>query len=189
MLPLALGSLEELLKTDPKMTVLSAGQRVALAADICNGLQYVHARGFVHGNVKLSNILISYSALFCRYVALVSGFGCAAAINPLVHGVFPVDFVHHARYPECQCGPHFRSGALPVTGAADVYALGKWVFPQLLDYRSIWPCCSNTITSHGVFRFLQSCAAPNPQDRPSMSGIAQRLAEYYVGLDLSYSFR
>ncbi|CEL63271.1 Tyrosine-protein kinase JAK1 OS=Homo sapiens GN=JAK1 PE=1 SV=2 [Rhizoctonia solani AG-1 IB] len=50
-----------------------------ISIDICRGLAYLHSVGVIHGNVRLSNILVSREGL-----PLLTGFGNSWLINPSI---------------------------------------------------------------------------------------------------------
>jgi serine/threonine protein kinase len=56
--------------------ILSARMRLKIARDICHGLQYMHSRGMVHGDIKSLNVLLDRdnNAKLCD-------FGCTSVRN------------------------------------------------------------------------------------------------------------
>lgn len=104
------GSLKTLLSSSS--SPLSLEDRVRLITEIANGMQYLHSLGFIHGNLRPSNILLTDSLQ-----AKVADFCCGPTTEVLVtNRSEPTEKV-------IWYSPELLSGARP-SKASDVYAFG-----------------------------------------------------------------
>ena len=188
LLPLTQGTLRDLMGYDSRH--LSPRARMGLAMDICNGLAHVHRCRWVHCDVKSSNVLVEYSVVLQRYVALVSDFGIArpmpeegstGKVAPtFMYGDFakcypeyrhlekPLNDYH--RYDELHAvlkvkvlfGPH-----------VDVYALSTVLSDIFLDGSYIETVPSAVYES--VCDLIRKCQSRNPCDRPTAAFVCQSL--------------
>jgi serine/threonine protein kinase len=93
---------------------LSARKRLEIAREICDGIQYMHSKGMVHGDIKSLNVLLGKegNAKLCDFGLTTMGLTASTATNTNVQGT-PAWSA-----PEILCQGQKHS---PQT---DVYALG-----------------------------------------------------------------
>lgn len=162
--------------------------RLAVLLDAARGLAAIHARGLVHGDVKLDNILVARES--GRTVARISDFGLAADVAQPTRGGSPGYLA-----PE-------RLEGRPASHAADQYAFAMTCLAALLDYQPQTALDVNAARatgqaarallapsraglwsrgglsaglSSGLRNTLADCLA-DPSERPSASVVALALA-------------
>lgn len=168
---------------------LSRAEVSALATDLAEALQAVHARGIIHRDVKPSNVLLMNAPRGGRCVAKLADFGIAYAPDD-ARVTSPGVAVGTAAYmaPE-------QVRALELSPAADIYALGLVLIEALTGHRA-FPM------TEGVQSALARLAAPpvipeelgrgwaellgrmtrtEPGERPSASEVARAVAAMDAG--------
>lgn len=116
---------------------LPIDEAVAIAASIASALGAVHAKGYIHGDLKPTNVFLVPNALGGRDVKLV-GFGMAPPINTaeVRRTLLGLGYGERATLPNWIHGsPSYMSPeqALgePIDARADVYALGGVLYEML----------------------------------------------------------
>ncbi|KAI8830376.1 hypothetical protein BJ741DRAFT_619927 [Chytriomyces cf. hyalinus JEL632] len=165
---------------------LIEGKAVKLLYEVSLGMQYLHARGVVHGDLKAVNILID------EYEnAYVADFGFATLkqfTSTRLTGAGAANFGGTLRW----MAPERLQGA-KLSPPVDVYAYSMTCFeilsegdvpltdsPDALLYQHVVnahlrpekpDCCHETFpaTSNQLFRLMQTCWSPDPLSRPSFS--------------------
>jgi hypothetical protein len=142
---------------------LPAGEAVALAAQVLDGLEYAHGQGVVHRDLSPSNILLTNSADGAM-TAKVSDFGLAKAFDQAgLSGLTRTGTV--AGKPLCvprQQVINFRQ----VTPAADVWALAACLYRCLSgDYPRDFPSGKDP-----WLIVLQASPVPIRQRKPGIPG-------------------
>ena len=103
--------------------VLTVGQAVAIAAQLCAGLSAAHAAGVIHGDVKPANVMLTPTG-----VVKLCDVGIARALSgtddPGRSGAKPVGTTRYLA-PE-----QVRNG--PVDARADLYGLGCTLYAMLI---------------------------------------------------------
>ena len=194
LLPLALGTLRQLLAYDSEH--LSPRARLGLAVDICNGLAHVHHCGYVHCDVKSSNVLVEYSVPLQRYVALVSDFGIARRVpDELSVGMVSPTFMSGqfaSMYPEYRplsaaLDRHNADKGLPgyyplpkilkavvsFGPCVDVFALGTVLSELFLNHQF-----RDKVTAdqyHIVSDLISRCKDTEPRKRPDAAFVCRSL--------------
>ncbi|KAJ3230153.1 hypothetical protein HDU81_004728 [Chytriomyces hyalinus] len=159
---------------------------VKLLYEVSLGMQYLHARGVVHGDLKAVNVLID------EYEnAYVADFGFATLkqfTSTRLTGAGAANFGGTLRW----MAPERLQGA-KLSPPVDVYAYSMTCFeilsegdvpltdsPDALLYQHVVnahlrpekpDCCDETFpaTSNQLFRLMQTCWSPDPLSRPSFS--------------------
>jgi serine/threonine-protein kinase len=111
------GTLSGLLEHGP----LGVDRTVAVLADVAGALDYAHARGVVHRDVKPSNILIDEAGR-----AYVADFGLARLVEPIEHWTRSGTVVGTPQYMAPEQG---MSGA--IDERCDTYSLGVVAYEML----------------------------------------------------------
>jgi hypothetical protein len=154
--------------------------------EICEGLAHLHVNGWVHGDLKPSNILVMADGS-----ARLADFGLAAELDG-THGYLPPvgssDYLAPERWDE----PLSEQG-MPVRVSADIWALGVTAY-QLLIGRMPFPGTSARAraahaaeyasgarglvfpesVSRGWREWLTDCLAPDPKSRPRAGELLRR---------------
>lgn len=121
------GDLESVLKTQPD---LSMAVRRSILLDIANGLDAMHEIGFVHADLKPTNILIFYPGGKCRAKLADFGGGGDLAQDELIRGRGTVGW----RSPELRrYHDHGEPLNRVVATAMDVYSYGLIVWSLLCN--------------------------------------------------------
>jgi serine/threonine protein kinase len=175
------GSLRDLLKTGRPETLLAVMTETALA------LAYAHEQGVVHRDIKPENVLVTKS----RH-ARVTDFGLArAADQPSMTTDGRLLGTAHYMSPE-------QARGTKASGYSDVYALGIILYEMVTGKR---PFASEEtlglLYQHAevtpepptvrmpypaaLGKLALECLAKNPQERPTMSAVAERLGATRLG--------
>ena len=134
---------------------------VALAADLAETLAGLHDAGFLHGDVKPSNVRVAHGGR-----AMLLDLGAAAGLHRAQAAAAPLV------YTEAFAAPELRGGAAPSV-ATDLYALGA----------TLWACAAGaappdvakgtrTLRDHApwvtpsIASVVESLVAVHPADRP-----------------------
>ena len=149
-----------------------------IGAQVAAGLAHAHDRGVVHRDVKPANILLTPGDR-----ARLTDFGIARLMDSDAHLTLTGTTIGTAAYlaPE-----QVRGG--PVTGAADVYALGLVLLEALTGHRSYdgtpveaalarlhhGPLIPTSLPA-GWPGLLAAMTASDPADRPPAGAVAARL--------------
>ena len=172
------GTLRELLAARP----LTLTQVATLIVQVAAALDYAHAQGIVHRDVKPSNILLDRHGN-----AFVSDFGIARIVGAQGEGGQITGTGAIIGTPDYMA-PEQAQGRSDVDGRADVYALGVVLFQMLtgrLPYEAAAPMgvllqhlqapipsaqLLNAKLPSGVDALLAQALAKAPADRPSSAG-------------------
>jgi len=158
-------------------------QRVRWAIDVCEGLEHVHALGFVHRDVAARNILVASDL-----TAKVADFGLAR---------------------ETDDGNYYRSrsGQLPVrwsapealddskfSEASDVWSAGVLMFEIWTEGQTPYAEMNNqkvwvnviqgyrlpkpALCSTDIYAYMRMCWREEPTERPTFGFLYERLTEY-----------
>jgi eukaryotic-like serine/threonine-protein kinase len=163
---------------------LQPAEAVELAVQVCAGLQAAHRASLVHRDVKPGNILLRRDG-----TAKLTDFGIARALDATVYTMHGTVLGTPA-----YLAPEQARGE-PVTGAADLYALGVVLYesltgrrpvestsvPALIESRERAPILPPGDLAPGVTPALEAavmrCLAVAPSARPASAGeLAEELA-------------
>ncbi|KAF7351247.1 Protein kinase domain-containing protein [Mycena sanguinolenta] len=166
--------------------------RVSLMLDVAMGLEYLHEKRIVHGDLKGTNILVTPSLRAC-----VADFGLASIADTmsgrLTHSSLTKGGTTRYQAPE------LLATDIPNNFGSDVYAFGcvcyeistgKVPFHEIprevtvgikvLD--GLRPLRPETIPiSDNIWSLIQGCWKEEPGDRPSMSQVVQRFVGPAIG--------
>jgi CHASE2 domain-containing sensor protein/serine/threonine protein kinase len=110
------GSLANRLQSGP----MSLAETLAIVAQICQALTYLHGRGFVHRDLKPNNILLD-----SQNRAFLSDFGLARALSSETLAM------HTGRGTQAYA-PFEQHNRLAIVPQSDIYSLGILVFEMLV---------------------------------------------------------
>ncbi|CAK1553459.1 unnamed protein product [Leptosia nina] len=185
------GSLEQLILSRPPEP-LPQPLRVSLAADMAEGLMYLHSLGVFHRDLTSKNVLLRKNGNG-DYTAVVADFGLAAKIPHPINGYrLPSVGSPWWMSPECLRGRWYdhrsdifsygiilcqliaRVDADPdVLPRTDNFGLNYMAFVELCD--------ENTVPE--FLRLAFNCCIYEPKARPLFPEIVSKLAEIKEGLD------
>ncbi|KAJ6571609.1 kinase-like domain-containing protein [Mycena capillaripes] len=166
--------------------------RISLILDVAAGLNYLHDQKVVHGDLKGMNILITPSRRAC-----IADFGLSSVVDAM-----SVKFTHSTANMECGTlrwqAPELLRGDRENHFGSDIYAFAcvcyeivtqKVPFHELYE-RAIpfkvasegvrpsrppsWP---DTAAYNSIWGLLQDCWKEDPESRPTIQEIIQRLVE------------
>jgi len=173
----------QLLKRDGQVNMEAV---VLTCLDICRGIQYLHSRNVVHGDLKTTNVLLCSSPALPRaFTAKVADFGLSRQLE--------MDATHVSTNTVgtlTHCPPELLRGRKLGT-KADVYSMGimmwemvmgrspfeGWSAPQLLkrvvleNWRPPFPA---SVLS-GYATLAQECWETDPASRPNIDTVLERL--------------
>ncbi|KAF9555212.1 hypothetical protein CPC08DRAFT_139849 [Agrocybe pediades] len=154
--------------------------------EIAKGMEYLHAKGVLHGDLKASNVLVDD-----KYRCVISDFGQSEMKSEAfrISGTPPPHGTLRWQAPE------FMSGKSQLTQAVDVWAFSITCVEILTMGRMPWPLMDDTAVRHFVLndnsrppipkhsRFntpklqdvLRGCWHANPDERVTFSKIARDL--------------
>ncbi|KAF8621339.1 hypothetical protein AX15_007872 [Amanita polypyramis BW_CC] len=181
------GTILKYIKNNPEV------DRKALVMHIARGLQHMHCRGIVHGDLKANNVLISKSG-----VALIADFGQSRILD---HEAYTT-FTGH-RHTAIYLAPEIISYLSDIladninslklnTKEADVYAFGITAAEVLKgeEYRELSRFMIygiyKRVLEHGarpsrvgipggLYALLEKCWTANPCKRPEIGSVVERL--------------
>lgn len=144
---------------------LEGEQSLALIAQLCRALDYLHARGILHRDIKPSNVLVDVAG--GRLTLL--DFGVARAFGPVREQVLVGTFAYLA--PEAITGS-------AVDARVDLYALGVMLYKLLAGYVPFRGTPTDVLAGH-----LQQPAPPLPEGAasPALSDVVMRLLQKEPG--------
>ncbi|KAJ7018999.1 kinase-like domain-containing protein [Mycena alexandri] len=163
---------------------------LSLILDVARGLEYLHSKGVVHGDLKGDNIFVTAS---CR--ACLADFGFASIRTSMASIQFTNSSQHAqggtARYqaPELHRGGQNDHLTDIYAFACLVYELltGKAPFPELNNDVAVAmtvieggrpsrpSSCSGTSSLDALWNLLQNCWEEKPENRPTASQLVERL--------------
>ncbi|MFD8493656.1 SAV_2336 N-terminal domain-related protein [Amycolatopsis sp. NPDC059657] len=131
---------------------------IEIIADLCSALDAVHARGFVHGDVKPSHVMLTT----LRAVKLV-GFSMSREIGGAPEEIDKVIGASEYRAPE-QANRH------KLDGRGDIYSAGCLLYELLTGERpsqtsTISPPSSMRPVTRALDAVVLKALAPNPENR------------------------
>ncbi|KAJ6460860.1 kinase-like domain-containing protein, partial [Mycena vulgaris] len=181
------GHLVEFLRTDP-----SDVDRLSLMLDVSMGLQYLHSKRVVHGDLKGINVLVTPSHRAC-----IADFGLSSITE-----VIALRFTHSTptprrgtvRYqaPELLLGEswnHFGSDFYAFACVCYEILTGKAPFSELSNdmaasMRVIGghrPSRPDIASQDGLWVLIEDCWRQRPDQRPTMTEIITRLLSPLIG--------
>jgi serine/threonine-protein kinase len=181
-------SLDQKLKREGRLDLRTT---VSICAQVADGLRALWDAGMVHRDVKPGNILLDHTGK-----AYLTDFGLAKDSQGTVL-TMPGQALGSMDY----MAPEQVRGQ-PVTGAADIYALGCVVFeclngqPPFADrqgMRVLWahlqdeppdPCAGRTDVPAGLTEVLKSALRKEPSERPSSSVEYARALSLAAGIPI-----
>ena len=122
-------------------------ERLVIAAQICNGLQYIHERGFTHHDLKPSNILFTRKGI----VKLVDFSLCG---NSYLVALFDASL--HEQVTPMYVAPELIMKKEKATAQSDIYSLGITLYvmftervPFLVDnLQALYHCHLRVVPDH-----------------------------------------
>jgi len=122
-------------------------ERLVITAQICNGLQYLHERGFTHHDLKPSNILFTRKGI----AKLVDFSLCG---NSYLLSIFDASL--HEQVTPMYVAPELITKKEKATPQSDIYSLGVTCYvmfaerpPFLVDsYQALYQCHIRVVPDH-----------------------------------------
>ncbi|KAJ7687713.1 kinase-like domain-containing protein [Mycena rosella] len=182
---------------------------VSLILDIAMGLGHLHSKNVVHGDLKATNILVTPSNRAC-----IADFGLSSIVD-----VISLQFTHSTPRPQGGTAryqaPELLLGQSSIHFASDVYAFACVCY-EILTARAPFfdltndaavimkvveghrPSRPSTVLQDDLWRLIEDCWTPEPNQRPTMTEILQRLislpvavkrTQSEIGWDETYSAR
>lgn len=185
------GSLEQLILGRP-LEPLPQPLRISLAADVADGMKYLHSLGVFHRDLTTKNVLLRRYGEG-DYMAVVADFGLAAKIPHPVNGYrLPSVGSPWWMSPECLRGRWYDN-------RSDIFSYGiilcqliarvdadPDVLPRTdnfgLNYMAFVELCDE-YTVPDFLRLAFNCCIYEPKARPLFPEIVTKLAEVKEGLD------
>uniref|UniRef100_A0A061RF11 Protein kinase domain-containing protein n=1 Tax=Tetraselmis sp. GSL018 TaxID=582737 RepID=A0A061RF11_9CHLO len=180
------GFIETRIKPKSKENTQDMGMVLGMAADIIEGMVYLHNRGVVHGDIKPSNVLLKTSTVNGEQQACakISDFGTAV----LLHGRTEVTG-YFAGTPSYMAPEVIAEST--VSKASDVYSFGILLFEMATAQRP-YPERRSKEIMHGVvhnklrpqitvdlprqlIELISSCWADDPCQRPTFKDVGLRI--------------
>lgn len=176
------GSLYKVLREETKQS-LQWGTKKKIARDIAQGLDYLHSKNIVHGDVKSPNVLIT-----THYNAKLSDYGLAELKRTSPHTSSRCTLVGSIPWmaPELLTA----EGVIPYSHNSDIYSFGLTLYEMTthtipfegtnnaLLFNKIINGAPEQIPSDtpGYFRsIIDECRDRNPDSRPTFRVVANRL--------------
>lgn len=171
-------------------TTLTARSRLSIAREICDGLQYMHSNGMVHGDIKSLNVLLGKdkSAKLCDFGLTTMQLSSTSTMSSSTGGTF------------AWSAPEIVLSGARSSFQTDVYALGvvMWELltcmqpfeglkaPQIMGLLNAKqrPPIPDPLPSgftDAYVAIMKRCWCDDPQQRPSASEVHQRM----IALDKS----
>ncbi|KAJ7139295.1 kinase-like domain-containing protein [Mycena epipterygia] len=168
--------------------------------DVAMGLEYLHRNKVVHGDLKATNILVTPSNRAC-----IADFGLSA-----ISDVLPLLFTHSTPTPRPGGGtvryqaPELLSGKNSIHFGSDVYAFacvcyeiltGTVPFFDLAQEMAVAinvidghrPSRPETVSWDNLWVLIEDCWKQEPDQRPTMAEILQRLTSPPIGAESMHS--
>jgi serine/threonine protein kinase len=172
------GSLaDRLAKVTPGTATVSPSEAVALGTQIAAGLQALHSRGYIHGDLQPSNIFLDGQGQ-----VKLGGLG-KAKLAGYSFDLFPAPVTSPSDY----LSPEQKAGSKNLTFASDIYALGCIMF-GLLSGRVYTRQQPVTKVSAMLIKgpewlsaLILRMLSPDPNLRPADGGAVTRLIQAAEG--------
>ncbi len=174
---LSLGSLADYLNKN-KLTLM---QQKQIAVDIIRGLQYLHNKGLLHGDLRGANILLT-----ADYHAKISDFGLT---QTRTYSIQSLDKISPAI---AWCAPELL-GESKMTEQCDIYSLGtvlwelftaKQPFADIaieMQTKNILAGKREVISAEVPLEWKQgitACWSHNPKDRPALTEVLSQIESF-----------
>ncbi|KAJ7779227.1 kinase-like domain-containing protein [Mycena metata] len=170
-------------------------RRVSLILDVARGLQYLHEKNVVHGDLKAINILVTPSGRAC-----ICDFGLASIVNEITLRLHSTTKAQGgtARY----YAPELFQGNSKKNFASDIFAFacvcteilsGEVPFHESPNDMAVMhkilhgerptrpPSCSGTTQLDTLWELLQNCWRDEADKRPTAAQIVARLVAPSIG--------
>jgi serine/threonine protein kinase len=148
---------------------LSAGERLALFADVCRAVQHAHQKGVIHRDIKPSNVLVTLHDGVATPKVIDFGIAKATSAALTERTVF-TEFRQMLGTPEYMAPEQAALSNLDVDTRADVYSLGVLLYELLTGTR---PFRLEELLRVGyveLLRTIQQVDPPKPSTRVSTLG-------------------
>ncbi|KAF8140750.1 kinase-like domain-containing protein [Mycena galopus ATCC 62051] len=174
----------------------TTGKRLSLILDVAIGLEYLHERRIVHGDLKGLNILVTPSRRAC-----IADFGVSSIANSMAGRFTPSTSKTQGGTARYQA-PEILRGKRQNHFGSDVYAFACVCYEIMAEKRPFheFPVdgtvtfkvlegnrpsrsisCSGTRARDGLWNLMQKCWEEDALMRPTASEIVKRLAAPLIG--------
>ncbi|MEO6526965.1 MAG: protein kinase [Gemmatimonadaceae bacterium] len=145
---------------------LPVAEAVRLAREVADALEYAHARGIVHRDVKPENVLLQQGH------ALVADFGIALALEQA--GVERVTRTGVAVGTPQYMAPEQAAGARALDARVDVYALGAVLHEMLAGESPFAAATRRAVVQRLIFEPPAALATRRPDVAPFLDAAVRR---------------
>ncbi|TDL23378.1 kinase-like protein [Rickenella mellea] len=161
--------------------------RGQLIYQVACGLEYLHTKGIIHGDLRGCNILINDKGQ-----ALISDFGRAKLA---VDDEYTKQLLASAAWTAPEVLLYAGGGDVPVSESSDVWSLGMTTLEVFVGQNNLWANClpaqivvrlargiqptrqEYPDVPQGYWQALNGCFKSDPCERPSSSGLRARLQQ------------
>ena len=133
----------------------------SITLQLAQAISYLHSRGFIHQDIKLDNVLVSF---WNKYRAVLIDFGkcITTAAGSVKHLSHEEQQEYHKKH--AHIGPEIVSGASKPSAANDVYSFGR-----------IASIIAKKVESTVLKSVGNKCTSFNPNARPHLNDIIKQL--------------
>jgi len=185
------GDIQSYLKRHPDV------DRLSLLVQVGEGLEYLHTKSIVHGDVRGPNVLISESGEAC-----LADFGLS---KPDEQGLYSYSTKFHTSGNQRWMAPELLLNETVRTTTTDVFSFGRLIievltgehpFPDLNEYQAISPIVKGALPNrptgkavargldNTVWALVKDCCSFKPHRRPTISVVLSRLRAHIALLPL-----
>ena len=156
-------TLDEVLDDDPD--VLEDMEWIEVALSLCKGLSDVHQAGYLHGDLKIDNVMLHRDSEESLWQSKIIDFGYSKSIlaDPKPFTLTPEEKEYYAKYCK-HVAPEILNCTSGSTIKSDIYSLGDTLV-EIGAETKIRP----------IYNWGQQCMESDPADRPELKWIINML--------------
>lgn len=173
-----LKSLSSFLENSPKMRIFP--EKIILALDMANGLNYIHSKKILHRDFKPGNVLLVEDAT--KIIAKISDFGFSSHISEVSSARKAAG--RSKRGSGNYKAPEIRGVKSPAqrhTEAADVYSYGATLFTLFFEVKKLPAHIDQSVVEKfnnvdaQLKALIVDCCNPDPTLRAELSDVIKKL--------------
>ena len=134
----------------------------SITLQLAEAISYLHSRGFIHRDIKLDNVLVSFWNNKYRAVLIDFGKCIPTAAGSLKHLSHEEQQEYHKKH--AHIAPEIVSGASKPSAASDVYSFGR-----------IASIIAKKVESTVLKNVGNKCTSFSPNARPHLNDIIKQL--------------